>query len=185
MYMKKFLTVVLSAMSLTFALASADAGAETLGWTLPFNGTTYISNGPNEGLHINASAEAIDYAPNGCITVRAPADGTVIDVITVADFGTVVRINEQGFGNSFFAHLDTNNIFVQAGQTVSQGQAIAYSGNSGTGGSGCHLHFEARTGVVPGNVYSGQSEPIRGIPGTWWNTWYSPPPNFQSDPNLF
>ena len=182
---KNYRLLAVLAVFLTVAVVTSVAKAETLGWILPFSGTTYISNGPNEGLHINASAEAIDYAPNGCITVRAPYNGAVIDVLSVADFGTVVRINHENTGNSFFAHLDPNNIYVQGGDTVYQGQSIAQSGNSGTGGEGCHLHFEARTGVTAGNVYSGQSEPARAIPGTWWNTWYSPPPNFQSDPNQF
>jgi murein DD-endopeptidase MepM/ murein hydrolase activator NlpD len=170
-------------VSLIYWVTSVQA--ETLGFVLPFTGTVYISNAPGEGLHVNASSEAIDYAPNGCITVRAPYNGTVVDVISVADFGTVVRIDHFGFSTSFFAHLDPNNIYVTSQQNVTQGQAIALSGDSGTGGEGCHLHYESRTGAVAGDVYSGQSEPVRAVPGNWFNTWYSPPPNFRCDPDRF
>jgi murein DD-endopeptidase MepM/ murein hydrolase activator NlpD len=175
--------VVVLMTLLTVAVVTSVAKAETLGWVLPFKGTASISHGPNEGLHKNKSSEAIDYVSVTCMAVRAPYDGTVINVLSVADFGTVVRINHQNTGTSFFAHLNPNSILVSAGNTVYQGLAIATSGNSGTGGQNCHLHFEARTGVTAGDVYSGQSEPIRAIPGTWWNSFYSPPPNFQNDPS--
>lgn len=181
---KRLLHAMLSGV-FTLALVATPVQAETLGFVLPFSGTVFISNAPGEGLHVNASSEAIDYAPEGCITVQAPYNGIVVDVLSVADFGTVVRIDHFGHSTSFFAHLDPNNIFVNDGDAVTQGQAIALSGNSGTGGDGCHLHYEARTGAVAGDVYSGQSEPVRAVPGNWFNTWYSPPPNFQANPRRF
>jgi hypothetical protein len=120
----------------------------------------------------------------------APADGTVLDVINYHQintygFGWVVRINHNGT-YSFFAHLDgdNNNIFVQAGQSVTQGQVIAKTGNTGNG-SGFHLHFEARSGATVNNVNTGNAVPIRSLPGNWWNPWYSPTPNFQHDPNRY
>lgn len=178
--------------ALTVIMLTISVGrANSEGWRLPFSGEHFISNGPQEGLHVqtgnNDSSEAIDYAPAGQVSfpVLAPYDGTVLDVLNVADFGWVVRTNHPTDATSFFAHLDGNSILVQTGDDVNQGQQIAMSGNSGTGGGGNHLHFEGRVNAAAGNVYSGQAVPIREIPGTWWNPWYSPPPNFQNDPDRF
>ncbi len=155
------------------------------GWRLPFDGTRAISNGPGEERHIGRSAEAIDYSLQGVsFQVMAPQDGTVLDVLFVSDFGWVLRINHNN-AYSFFAHLDPLNIYVGSGNTVKQGQIVAKTGVSGSGGSGYHLHFEGRSGAVAGDVYSGNSFPTRGNPGNWWNSWYSPAPNFQHDPNRY
>lgn len=168
--------------------------ADASGWVLPFPGTKYITSGPGEDLHVNASAEAIDYVEPGNVQfeVLAPADGTVLDVCYVGDFGWVVRTSHAFGLYSFFAHLDpvsvdqTQSWSVKPGQSVRQGQWIANTENSGSGGAGFHLHYEARTIVTSGcgnNVYSGQAAAIRAVPGNWWNTWYSPAPDFRGDPN--
>ncbi len=155
------------------------------GWRLPFDSTTTITDGPGEEFHTGASAEAIDYAMNSAsFPVLAPADGVVLDVKQdlQSTFGWVIRINHNNLF-SFFAHLDADKIFVGAGQRVTQGQCIAMSSKSGLPPTaGIHLHYEARTGAVVGNIFSGQSVPIRHVPGTWWNPWYSPTPDFRNDP---
>lgn len=207
-------TVALFAKSNTIALASpcpsslpykvflpliiGGAGSATGidfsgGWRLPFDGTKTISDGPNEGTHIPlyGSQEAIDYAVSGTsFPVVAPADGTVLNILLdtsrTPNFGWVIRINHNNT-YSFFAHVGTeagSQIFVKAGDKVIQGQCIAMSGRSG-GQAAIHLHYEARTGITQNNVYSGQSIPIRGVPGTWWNPWYSPLPDFHDDPARF
>jgi murein DD-endopeptidase MepM/ murein hydrolase activator NlpD len=152
------------------------------GWRLPFDGTMRITNGPLEGLHTVKSAEAIDYLlpSRASFEVRAPANGVVMDILDedlTQGLGWLVRINHNGT-TSFFAHLDPNNIFVTQGQNVKQGRLIAMTGNSGNG-SGFHLHFESRTAVTQGTANSGNASPVRAIPGNWWNSWYSPPPDFQ------
>lgn len=158
------------------------------GWRLPFDSTKTVTDGPGEGLHIGRSAQAIDYAMSGqSFPVLAPADGVVLDVLqdpssTTPNFGWVVRINHNNL-YSFFAHLDPSNIFVSAGQRVTQGQCIAMSYKSGLPSSGgIHLHYEARTSAVSGNIFNGQASPTRAIPGNWWNPWYSPAPDFRNDP---
>lgn len=182
------ITVTASLLTVSIALAVIDTSG---GWRLPFDGTKTITNGPGEEAHIGRSAEAIDYA--GSFTILAPADGAVLDVLWDIDFGCVVRINHNGF-YSFFAHLslggqpDGNcttspDIFVHTNDQVVQGQRIAISGQTGRGARGLHLHFEARTGAVAGNVNTGNAVPVRATPGNWWNPWYSPTPNFQHDPN--
>jgi len=155
--------------------------ADNKGWRLPFDGTHTITNGPGEGLHVNASSEAVDYA--GTFSVVSPYDGHILDVTFVVDFGWVVRITHLDNTISFFAHMNGNSIVNWSpNDSVSQGQLVGTSSDSG-GTNGNHLHFEARNGAAVGNVYSGQSLPVRAIPGQWWNHWYSPEPNFQADPN--
>ena len=154
-------------------------------WRLPFTGVQAISQGPGENTHINASSEALDYP--GTFTVVAPADGYILDVLYANDFGWVVRINHGdllgGSGTvSFYAHMVASSVsHWQVANPIKQGDVIGTSGQTGTGASGIHLHFEARTGATQGSVYSGQSVPIRAIPGQWWNKWYSPVPNAQSN----
>lgn len=178
--------IVLYFPSSTFAQSRADH--DTGYWRLPIQGTQYISNGPGEGLHINASSEAIDYA--GSFSVYAPTDGYILDVLKVTDFGWVVRITHGNAYNqnaviSFYAHMNGNSVsHWQPGNPVAAGALIGTSSNSGTGGAaGSHLHFEARVNATLGNVYSGQSVPIRALPGQWWYQWYSPTPDFRYDVN--
>lgn len=81
--------------------------------------------------------------------------GGLGDPVYATDGGVVVYAgwNEYGYGNlimvdhgtgfqSLYAHL--SQIFVQCGQSVSQGQTIGAIGSTGRS-SGPHLHFEIRT----------------------------------------
>ena len=54
-------------------------------------------------------------------------------------YGYVVYINHADGNQTRYAHL--SKVLVKAGQTVSQGQKIALSGNTGIS-SGPHVHFE-------------------------------------------
>jgi murein DD-endopeptidase MepM/ murein hydrolase activator NlpD len=56
-------------------------------------------------------------------------------------YGNLVVINHGNGFETFYAHLD--GFDVQPGQTVYQGNLIAWSGNTGKS-SGPHLHFEIR-----------------------------------------
>lgn len=183
-----FISIVLLALlclNPLVVLANHTPDHPTGHWRLPFTGVQAISQGPGENTHTNASSEAIDYP--GTFTVLAPADGYILDVLYASDFGWVVRINHGDLFSSsgtvsFFAHMVGSSVSGwNVGNFVSQGTVIGTSGQSGTGASGIHLHFEARTGATYGSVYSGQSVPMRAIPGQWWNKWYSPVPNAQSN----
>ena len=82
------------------------------------------------------------YVPQGT-TVTAAAAGTVTRAGWFADYGYCVDITHSNGTMTRYAHLSSIN--VRVGQSVSQGQAIAASGNTGYS-TGPHLHFEIWVG---------------------------------------
>ena len=84
----------------------------------------------HHGIDINC-----DYGTD----IRSPGDGKVIIVERRSGFGLVVEI-DHGFGyTTIYAHL--SNAMVKVGDSITRGQKIAKSGNSGLS-SGPHLHYE-------------------------------------------
>jgi len=85
----------------------------------------------------------IDISAGEGATVYAAASG----VVTMAQggynygYGNVVQIDHGNGYSTVYAHL--NAMFVSACQSVSAGQQIATSGNTGNS-QGAHLHFEVR-----------------------------------------
>lgn len=75
--------------------------------------------------------------------IYAGRDGTVVWAKYRYGFGNQVMV-DHGFyrGNSLMSSYNHMTSFVvSAGQSVSQGQLLGYSGNTGTSAA-CHLHFE-------------------------------------------
>ena len=75
-------------------------------------------------------------------TVYAPADGYVVLASWQSGYGNFIMIKHSNNLYTCYGHLSSYK--VSAGQTVSRGQAIAVSGNTGVS-TGPHLHFEVRT----------------------------------------
>ncbi len=75
--------------------------------------------------------------------IYAGASGTVQWARYRAGYGNQVMINHGYWkGSSLMSSYNhLSSMVVGAGQNVSQGQLIGYSGNTGTS-AGCHLHFE-------------------------------------------
>lgn len=75
--------------------------------------------------------------------IYAGASGTVQWARYRAGYGNQVMVNHGYWkGSSLMSSYNhLNSMTVSAGQNVSQGQLIGYSGNTGTS-AGCHLHFE-------------------------------------------
>ena len=86
---------------------------------------------------------ALDYGVPVGTTVYAAADGVVLTVASLSgSYGNYIVIQHTNGLRTWYAH--GNGVFyVSPGQTVSKGQAIMQSGNSGNS-SGPHLHFELR-----------------------------------------
>ena len=78
------------------------------------------------------------YVPSGT-AVKASSSGTVITAGWNGVYGYCVDIKHPNGTMTRYAHL--SSIAVSYGQTVSQGQVIAYSGATGVV-TGPHLHFE-------------------------------------------
>lgn len=88
-------------------------------------------------------------APRGTKVVAA-ANGVVTFASTGWNdgYGTVVMIDHGNGYQTRYAHLSGLNC--RMGQSVSAGQVIGYSGNSGNS-TGPHLHFEIRMNGTPHN----------------------------------
>lgn len=112
--------------------------------------TMYYSSGKYHG--------ALDYGVPVGTTVYAAADGVVISRGSLSgSYGNYLVIQHTNGLRTWYAH--GNGVFyVSLGDTVSKGQAIMQSGNSGNS-SGPHLHFEVR--VSPYTWYSNGNDSRR------------------------
>jgi murein DD-endopeptidase MepM/ murein hydrolase activator NlpD len=104
----------------------------------PINGRciTQFYNGFHPGLDVGSTEGAPVYASDtGTVTYASFAAGTYYD------YGNLIVINHGNGFETFYAHLSSISVF--PGQTVSQGELIGYTGNTGRS-SGPHIHFEIR-----------------------------------------
>lgn len=83
--------------------------------------------------------KGVDWATPTGTPVYASCGGTVTKAGWGSGYGYVVYITHPDGRQTRYAHL--SKVLVSAGQTVSQGQKIALSGNTGVS-TGPHLHFE-------------------------------------------
>ncbi len=114
-----------------------------LEWPAP--GITYITDDYGSRLHPILKTwikhEGIDIGtPEGSIVVSAE-DGTVTYAGWYSGYGYYISIDHGDGVTTAYGHLKT--IGVRAGDKVSRGQHIAYSGNTGRS-TGPHLHFEVK-----------------------------------------
>lgn len=93
-----------------------------------------------EGYH-----SGVDWSCSQGTTVIAAASGTVIKAGYFGGYGYCVEIRHSNGVVTRYAHL--SKILVSAGQTVTQYNTIALTGNTGDS-TGPHLHFEV---IVNGN----------------------------------
>ena len=87
--------------------------------------------------------KGVDWSTPIVTTVVASSAGTVARAGWGSGYGYVVYINHADGRQTRYAHL--SKVLVKVGQTVSQGQKIALSGNTGRS-SGPHVHFEILIG---------------------------------------
>jgi LysM repeat protein len=130
---------------------SRKIGAEPyLGGGGPSQPGYYSSPAPGarvtQGLH---GHNGIDFGVSRGTPIHAAADGTVIIARNSGwngGYGVYVVITHPNGTQTLYAHL-TNSI-VSSGQSVTSGQVIGYSGNTGKS-TGAHLHFEVRGAANP------------------------------------
>lgn len=95
---------------------------------------------------------AVDIA-NRCETpIYASAEGLVVERRSNGwnnGYGYYLKIEHPNKTYTLYAHLD--NILVEEGRYILQGEPIALMGNTGKthGPTGCHLHFEVRGAKNP------------------------------------
>lgn len=89
--------------------------------------------------------EGIDIAVPEGTPIRAAKGGTVIMASYNGGYGNYTCIDHGGGLSTCYAHQ--SSFAVSSGQSVSQGQVIGYSGNTGSS-TGPHLHFEVRINGV-------------------------------------
>ncbi|MCB8941506.1 MAG: peptidoglycan DD-metalloendopeptidase family protein [Ardenticatenaceae bacterium] len=111
-------------------------GTGTYIW--PSNGRciTQFYNGFHPAVDVSASEGSPVYASDtGTVTYASFAAGTYYD------YGNLIVINHGNGFETFYAHLSSIGVF--PGQTVTQGDLIGFTGNTGRS-SGPHIHFEIR-----------------------------------------
>lgn len=82
----------------------------------------------------------IDYAASVGTPVKAAGNGKVTFVGERGGYGNTVEINHDSSFKTLYGHLNGFAKGLRGGQSVKQGQVIAYVGNTGLS-SGPHLHF--------------------------------------------
>jgi murein DD-endopeptidase MepM/ murein hydrolase activator NlpD len=108
----------------------------------PVNGTFTSPFGYRWGrLHAG-----IDIAVPEGTPVRAADGGTVAIAGWTGGYGNYTCVNHGGGISTCYGHQ--SRIAVSVGQSVSQGQVIGYSGNTGNS-TGPHVHFEVRINGNP------------------------------------
>jgi murein DD-endopeptidase MepM/ murein hydrolase activator NlpD len=112
------------------------------GWLWPVNGPVTSGFGYRWGrMH-----QGIDIAVPTGTPVRAANSGIVLLAGWVGGYGNLVVIDHGGGIATAYGH--NSGLAVNIGQSVSQGQVIAYSGSTGHS-TGPHVHFEVRINGAP------------------------------------
>jgi murein DD-endopeptidase MepM/ murein hydrolase activator NlpD len=89
----------------------------------------------------------VDYAAPMGTPVRATGNGTVAFSGQQSGYGNVVILQHQGAFSTVYAHLSRFAPGLKKGSRVSQGEVIAYVGQTGWA-TGPHLHYEFRVAGV-------------------------------------
>ena len=154
---------------ITLLIFSNYLNAQCSTYKLPFpTGTTYTCSQSNNGStsHSGIAQYAFDFAMPINTDVCASRGGIISHIVesysnnnnpsNCNDVNRVV-INHGDGTSSLYLHLTLNGALVSVGDTVTQGQVIAKSGNSGCS-TGAHLHFMVMN--TAGNAWYNQSLPI-------------------------
>jgi murein DD-endopeptidase MepM/ murein hydrolase activator NlpD len=104
-------------------------------------------------LHKIRAHKGIDYAAPIGTPVTAAGDGKVKFVGGQSGYGRTIIIDHGQSYSTLYAHLSRYAQSLKQGQTVHQGQVIAYVGVSGMT-TGPHLHYEFRVNGVHQNPLS-------------------------------
>jgi murein DD-endopeptidase MepM/ murein hydrolase activator NlpD len=126
------------------AVSSSSLNKTSSSRAVSVNGSYYTA--PLHGIRsrgITNTHDGIDIAVPIGTPVKAMADGviTLTRSVDKGGYGKYVVIKHPNGSQTLYAHF--NRVDVNPGQTVSQGQQIGLSGNTGRS-TGPHLHYEVR-----------------------------------------
>ena len=113
--------------------------------------SSYFGSRSSPTAGASTNHKGIDIAVSTGTSVMATSGGTVTVAGWQSGYGYVVYIDHGNGVVSRYGHL--SKILVSVGQTVSQGDVIARSGNTGNS-TGPHLHFEIRVNGTAVNPLS-------------------------------
>lgn len=127
---------------------SGDSGElSSQGWTVPAYG--YITDNygyrPGQPAGANSFHRGTDLGSGCGSSIYAATGGTVIYAGWNGTYGNFVLIDHGDGISTGYAHIRPGGIFVSVGDHVDAGENIASVGTTGAS-TGCHLHFEVRTG---------------------------------------
>jgi murein DD-endopeptidase MepM/ murein hydrolase activator NlpD len=128
--------------ALAATIRSAQSGS--VGSGVSASGLIWPVHGPvtsGFGWRWGRMHEGIDIAVPSGTPVAAAASGTVITAGWLGGYGNLVVIDHGNGLATAYGH--NSSVTVGAGQSVAQGQVIAYSGSTGHS-TGPHVHFEVR-----------------------------------------
>lgn len=119
---------------------SIVATDSTFRWPLNVSGTITSTFGYRDAPTAGASSyhKGIDIAVPSGTAVVAAGSGTVTTASYQSAAGNYIMVYHGNSTYTVYMHL--SSIHVSVGQTVSQGEVIGYSGNTGVS-TGPHLHF--------------------------------------------
>lgn len=115
----------------------------------PLNGRGTISS--TYGSRWGTFHYGLDFAAPAGTPIYASAGGKVIySGYNNGGYGKLIIIDHGNGYQTYYAHC--SSLYVNVGESVSQGQNIAGVGTTGNS-TGNHLHFEVRVGGTPVNPY--------------------------------
>ncbi|SDO76758.1 M23 family metallopeptidase [Actinacidiphila guanduensis] len=121
----------------------AAAPTRASGWTLPVPGAPIGAGYKASGsVWSSGSHTGVDFLVPVGTAVHAVAAGTVVSAGDDGGYGTDVLLRHADGSYTLYGQL--SQALVTAGQTVTEGQEIGLSGESGNT-TGPNLHFEVRT----------------------------------------
>ncbi|TFB75961.1 cell wall-binding protein [Cryobacterium glaciale] len=137
------------------AAARANSGGSggsvsMTGWAVPASGRITGGFGPRSvicnGGECSGSFHYATDLGTGCGSpIYAAHAGVVTWAGVLGTYGNFVKISHGDNVSTGYAHIQNGGYNVRSGQSVSAGQIIAYSGDTGAA-NGCHLHFEVWIG---------------------------------------
>jgi murein DD-endopeptidase MepM/ murein hydrolase activator NlpD len=91
----------------------------------------------------------VDLVPGDSLLIRPVLAGKVVLASYGKELGNVVVVRHGNGVNTLYGHMAS--IAVQTGDAVSVNTVLGVVGNTGTGTTGRHLHFEVTVGGIPVN----------------------------------